>query len=516
MGQLRERIDGLAAGWLPSNAFPMAIAAARGTNQYFRRRGLADPLWGFVELEEHESAILETPLLLRLHHIKQTAFSFHAFPGATHNRYLHSVGVLHQAEMMLRSLDKRLPSGQRVTDAERRMVRLAALLHDVGHGPYSHSSESFYRSFPDLDELRHELSEELSISFDKAGYAESLSVGLLLSPAFVTFMSVCEQVLSERHGPVELTGLLPDVARLIFGCEPRHGRPWLRHIVSGNLDADKLDYLHRDGMHAGLETSVDLSRLYSSLRIENADFMVLRDGLGAIADLAENRFTLNTLMYSEPKSRIADCMFHRALAVACRERPVSTDFFLEKDDVSVLSWLESAANSVPRDLARRVKAGPLYAVAFTISCPLVVKACRERVPEMTEDRALAIMSSWRRPEIALEWEARIARRAACLREEQGAAGVSMLSGEEVEFGPDFVIVDLPKALSFQGLGLEKVILHGDWVDESMVTTVAELLSLDARAEEYRRKLWRGYVITHPDWTRYVRQAFVETLCELAT
>jgi hypothetical protein len=108
----------------------------------------------------------------------------------------------------------------------------------------------------------------------------------------------------------------------------------------------------------------------------------------------------------------------------------------------------------------------------------------------------------------LEWETRIARRAICLREEHGPAWAG-------EFGPDFVIVDVPKTLSFQGLGLEKVILHGDWADESMITTVAELLSLDARAEEYRRKLWRGYVITHPEWTRFVRQAFVESLCEMA-
>lgn len=110
-----------------------------------------DPLWGTIEIRAHELCILDTPLLQRLRQIRQTGFVFATYPSAQHTRFEHTLGVMTIAGRMAQTLAKRY---KRVaTDETEQKVRLAALLHDVGHAAFSHTSEEVFALCEDMAPL---------------------------------------------------------------------------------------------------------------------------------------------------------------------------------------------------------------------------------------------------------------------------------------------------------------------------------------------------------------------------
>jgi HD superfamily phosphohydrolase len=113
-----------------------------------------DPIHGAVHVSDRERAVLDSPYFQRLRNIKQVGFTELAFPGATHSRYLHSVGVMHLAGVAFDAVFRRWVFSSSKRQAElRQCVRLAALLHDVGHAPFSHCTEFAmpHGRHPDLD-----------------------------------------------------------------------------------------------------------------------------------------------------------------------------------------------------------------------------------------------------------------------------------------------------------------------------------------------------------------------------
>src|SRR6202167_5826835 len=112
-------------------------------------RRVRDPIHGFVRLSGDEADIVETPLFQRLRGIRQLAMANLVYPGALHTRFDHSLGVCHVAGMLARQL--RLTEDSEVT-----LVRLAALLHDLGHGPFSHVSENLLERYADRSKLSPE------------------------------------------------------------------------------------------------------------------------------------------------------------------------------------------------------------------------------------------------------------------------------------------------------------------------------------------------------------------------
>src|SRR3984957_16450889 len=113
---------------------------------------IRDPVHGSIELSENEVAILDSRPYQRLRAIKQLGFSEFSFPGATHNRYLHSLGVCYLAGRAFDSIFKKFEfSSPALRTRLRQTTRLAALLHDIGHGPLSHTTEDV---MPQLGELK--------------------------------------------------------------------------------------------------------------------------------------------------------------------------------------------------------------------------------------------------------------------------------------------------------------------------------------------------------------------------
>lgn len=260
-----------------------------------------DPLWGTIEIYGHECSILDTPLLQRLRQIHQTGFVYATYPSATHTRFEHTVGVMHIAGRIAGTLRKRHPED--VSEKTQQRVRLAALLHDVGHSAFSHTSEELYGTRRDLSTLLQTGGE-----FEGKGAGEVLSYLVVTSDAFRNFFA---QIRKYYEIEVEID----DFAPLILGrADPKN--QYEADIISGPVDADKLDYFPRDGRSAGIELTVDIERLLHCLSIESEvkdskqyrRMVVRRGGYNAIQQLLFARATLFASVYHHHQVRACDCM----------------------------------------------------------------------------------------------------------------------------------------------------------------------------------------------------------------
>jgi len=221
-----------------------------------------DAIWGTQRLYENEVAILDTPLLQRLRQIHQTGFTYLTYPSVTHTRFDHTLGVLYQTDRLARALlDKyqELDSQSTLITREKiRHLRVAALLHDCSHGPFSHTSEEFYSTLPEIQEYIGANKGE----FEGSSASEVLAHLIITSEAFKEFLKKLEE-----HTPLQLdAGWL---SKLITGqlkrSEPLSGH--YAQILNGPFDSDKLDYIFRDGHYSGLPLGVDLDRLWLKTEI---------------------------------------------------------------------------------------------------------------------------------------------------------------------------------------------------------------------------------------------------------
>jgi HD superfamily phosphohydrolase len=251
----------------PSEAVKkLATAVSKFAEQYLGEprhprapKIIHDAIWGTQRLYENEVAILDTPLLQRLRQIHQTGFTFLTFPSVTHTRFDHTLGVLYQADRLAKSLlDKYLERNDNTTvDPQSiRRLRVAALLHDCSHGPFSHTSEEYYKSFPEIEEYKGANKQQ----FEGASASEILAHLILTSEPFKEFLRKLE---------VETAlDLKADwLAQMITGQLKTSMTGHYQLILNGPFDADKLDYIFRDGHYSGLPLGVDLDRLYLKTEI---------------------------------------------------------------------------------------------------------------------------------------------------------------------------------------------------------------------------------------------------------
>lgn len=216
-----------------------------------RPRVFRDPVHGDISFPRGRfqrllEQLIDTELFQRLRGIRQTAVMNLVFHGAEHSRFTHSMGAAHVAGMMLDAAAQN--SGMQLTDAEREETVLAALLHDVGHGPFSHSLE-----------------EIIGPGFSH----ERMTVRILTAPE-----SEIHRLLAAYDPglPDRLRGFI-EHAPTVTGKPPR--RHWTHAIVSSQLDADRLDYLARDALMAGIRThAFDLGRLVRSLVVIDGHMVV--------------------------------------------------------------------------------------------------------------------------------------------------------------------------------------------------------------------------------------------------
>lgn len=316
-----------------------------------------DPIHGAIPLNEREVAVVDNRWVQRLRNIRQTGFSHLSFPGATHTRYAHCLGVMHLAG---RAFDQAY-STWTFTDGDARSrfrdcVRLAALLHDLGHAPFSHCTEF---AMPQLSSLGVSwLAPSTAGQPDRRAHHEDYTIAILELTDLVEVVSA-NFPCTTKH----IAALISKDVRVDDGFFRDGGfdhRRLLSQIISSELDADRLDYLVRDAYYTGTQYgNVDVHWLMSSLCSHVADGQVWlaieSPALYAFEDFLIARHHMFLMVYFHHKSVVYEEMLrrwvgdvHTAWAI-----PNDLDEYLYFDDVALEYHLRSQSNRWAKRLVER-------------------------------------------------------------------------------------------------------------------------------------------------------------------
>ncbi|MBL8040381.1 MAG: HD domain-containing protein [Chthonomonas sp.] len=309
------------------------------------------PIHGFIRYSTNERKIIDTEYFQRLRFIRQLGLTEYAYPGANHTRFEHSLGVMEMASAMFDSLAAK--KGETM-EAElsglswfaknplakaRQIVRLAALLHDTGHAPFSHAAEgAFHKEGHEALSIKIIREKELlgKVIDNTWGEGTANHVGLILDK---------DETLKD-----ELGILAPQLK-------------FLQEIISGEIDADRTDYLRRDAYHCGVEYGrFDHKRLIECLTLRPIpgvlEIAVTRDGIHTVEALILARFQMNAQVYFHRIRRIYDHFlieYHKALY---QDEELRDQDVLKLNDMRMLNQLildSSSGEAGGRfDLARRI------------------------------------------------------------------------------------------------------------------------------------------------------------------
>jgi hypothetical protein len=283
------------------------------------------PVHGFLRFSENERTIIDHWIFRRLRHIRQLALTDMVYPGATHTRFEHSLGVM---ELASRAFDQVAATRGNLLEANlkkvaeldkkplaiaRQAVRLAGLLHDVGHACFSHAAETVIHQGSGHESFTFKLVEEkefLGNELDKAYFAG--------------FSGLLGKVL--RGGPV-----MPPQLKV------------LKDLVSGEMDADRSDYLLRDSYHCGVEYGrFDHRRMIQCLDLHEAEGGALeialrRDGIHTFEALILARYQMNTQVYLHRIRRIYDYYLCQYFTEKGREGFDSPKKILDQSDIQAMA-----------------------------------------------------------------------------------------------------------------------------------------------------------------------------------
>lgn len=319
-----------------------------------------DPVHKTIILDEFEQMILNTGHVQRLRNIQQLGLVDHVYPGANHTRFEHSIGTMHMASVIGRSLS--------FEDEDLRKVRIGGLLHDVGHSAFSHAVENVLKRNPHLQPvilgkkfIKHEafskyiISRELPQDTQIARYVES---------EFGT----------------DAYEFFDEIAKIATGDCLSLKKPCMGQVIAGDVDADRIDFLLRDSYHTGVSFGlIDVDQIVSSLIIKDGNVVLgSSDGSGygnemaltAAESLLVSRAHHYNAIIHNPKTQAARVMLLYALEDALEQfRKISGDdaakdeivrFFTEYNDSDLLTFIRLYASEKSLGLLNDLRDGSLY------------------------------------------------------------------------------------------------------------------------------------------------------------
>ena len=312
---------------------------------------IRDPLWKNIRVDPLALRLVDTPAFQRLRYVRQLGLAYLVYPGASHSRFEHALGAYHLAQRALALFAERGMEREISPDACR-IVRCAALLHDIGHYPFSHALE-------EIGALHH----------------EEVARPLITTGAVAA-------VLREELGP--------DAPERIMALIRGRSSSPLQGLISGSLDLDKIEYLKRDAFMCGVNYGdIDVERLLDSLQLvrdETGDSTVgiSEKGLSALESLLFAKYQMYRNVYWHHAVRSATAMYKRLVEGALRAGSLDAATLAAFTDEGLLHEL---AQRAPTPLLAALRERRLYKRLF--ECPAA-----ELPPEagewIADDRALVV------------------------------------------------------------------------------------------------------------------------------
>ncbi len=278
---------------------------------------IRDPVHDHIELDDFALSLIDSPLVQRLRRIKQLGFSNLVYPGANHTRFEHSLGVYHLTRMLI----------AQVEEHRQKELLAAALLHDVGHGPFSHATEYLIKCYT---KRKHDDVEALL-----------------------------------RKG--EVSDVLRDnsISISAVGSHIR-GETSIGQIINSEIDADKMDYLVRDAHYTGVAFGlIDHIRLIHEIKFRENRLVLDTGGLQAAESLLVSRFLMHPTVYFHHVSRIAESMCTHAALYMIENEGLKPAALQRMDDAELMMKMKGskgyAADIAARLDERRLFKRALYA-----------------------------------------------------------------------------------------------------------------------------------------------------------
>lgn len=271
---------------------------------------IRDTVYGdYIKVNEDELKVIDSPKFQRLRRIKQLGFSSITYPGANHTRFEHSLGVFYLTQKVCNNIED-------LRKDQKRDLKFAALLHDIGHGPFSHVSEF--------------VSGEYGVSHEE----------------------LSEKRIREMED--KIPGNVDRIIEYINGESLK--------IVSGHIDTDRMDYLKRDSLKCGIEHgNIELPTIYHSMEIVNDDVVFGENSLSAIESLLIARSHMIKSVYTHHASMCAELMIKKTLRAYCEEE--SLEKMMSLDDYDAKSELLGMDRSESKYF-KKVLNRNLYKVAY--------------------------------------------------------------------------------------------------------------------------------------------------------
>ncbi len=247
---------------------------ARRRDEIVNPKEFNDPVWGTIVARPHEVVVIDSPLFQRLQEIRQLGVAHLVFRSANHTRFEHSLGTLHAMSVLIRETNETVKDtlrhdaetatlfGPPISEELEDHLRLAALLHDVGHGFMSHVSEKAFRGTDWLLNLQEAIESVDDRIPDDPHVSELAAYFIVRSKAFGELLDF----LCRNYNLQQPNKIMEAVSNAILGIPVDDRRPFVTELLSGPIDVDKLDYISRDAYMCGVPSVIDINRLIRKLR----------------------------------------------------------------------------------------------------------------------------------------------------------------------------------------------------------------------------------------------------------
>jgi HD superfamily phosphohydrolase len=360
---------------------------------------LRDPVHGAISVDLREAAVVDHPAVQRLRNIRQLGFSHLPFPGATHSRFIHSLGAMHLAGLAFDSVfrDRPFLHHGRYTEL-RHCVRLAALCHDLGHAPYSHAAE---HAMPILRELGIDVYDSARVAprLAERAHHEDYTVAVLTRSNLAGCIA--------RHFPFSarhvaaLVSADVDPVDDFFVEDGLDLRGVLSQLISSELDVDRLDYLQRDALFTGarygqIDAGWLISHLSRHIDERGAACLALdQRALYALDDFLIARFHMFVMVYFHRKSVVYEEMLHRWVDESAGgfALPSDVEAYLETDD----TWMWQRLRESESGWAKRITRYDPFKLALEVMGSPEQEALPQRVAALRAEGIDALgASAWGR------------------------------------------------------------------------------------------------------------------------